>query len=372
MDNKIKNIFNNWVFRINNSSIINENYNDKNNEAIVYQGTKLDLLKSLINSGGFSAEWFGSNGGNMYTRGVYTNYQIGQTIRGCENNKYGTILVKFKVNGGFKNFLIFDKQMAINIYGKDYSLYSQLEKYPSLLNIIGKNNAYELSNFCENENYTSVAAIKVIRLLGGTDKSTKIFASLGIRGLIFYGHNDGPVAIIHNCDEISVLGYVDVSKTKLRKGYPIPWIPISFNNNSRSNEVNHIQYFMAQFKDKYLFSKNTRSYDGEILVKNKETKLWTFIDVNQRKPLFNTEFYDADVFINGKARIKITKDDDWYYINKRGEMFYSQNDKYPFSDLETYIYEYNNGPNYSDDLDSDFDLDNLDFSDLLNNNDDEK
>ena len=365
MNNDIKNTFNDLVFRMNNLSIINEEiYN--NNEAVVYQGTKLELLKSLINSGGFSAEWFGANGGNMYTRGVYTNYEIGQTIRACKGNKYGTILVKFKVNGGFSNFLIFDKRMAIKQYGKDYSLYTQLKKYPKLVSLLGDNLAYQLSRNCEHEDYTSNSAYKMIVTLGGTDRATKIFASLGIRGLIFYGHNDGPVAIIHNCDEIDALSYVDVAKTELKRGYPIPWIPISFNkSNAESNEINHIQYFMAQFNDKYIYNKNTRSYDGEILVKNRETGLWTFIDVKTKKPLFNIEFYNADIFENGKARVKINKDDDWYYINKQGELFFNKNDEESFSDLDTFM-------SGNEEEMNDFDFDNLDFSDLLNKEDNEE
>ena len=334
----------NWFFKINNFDYINEEY-QYTKDAIVYQGTKMDLLKSLINTGGFSAEWFGSNGGNMYTNGVYTNYEIGQTIQGCKSNKYGTILVKFKIKNGFEDFLIFDKKMAIKCYGKDYSLKSQLKKYPKLYNLllhnIGDDNINKLSYQCENEYYTSTIAYTLISYLGGTKQSTKYFNSLGIRGLIFYGRNDGPVAIIHNCEDIEVLGYVDAATTPLHKGMPIPWNPINFAKKDKSeNDIDHIQYFMAQFGDKYLYDKDTRSYNGEILVKNNATGLWTFIDVEKKAPLFDIEFYKANMFLpSGKARIKISNDDNWYYIDKNGNLYYKENDIKPFSDLESYTTE---------------------------------
>lgn len=333
-----------WFFKLNNINYINEEY-QYSKEAIVYQGTKMSLLKSLINTGGFSAEWFGSNGGNMYTNGVYTNYEIGQTIEGCKYDKYGTILVKFRIKNGFKDFLIFDKQMAIKCYGKDYKLKIQLKNYPSLykklLQVIGNENIDKLSYESESEHYTSSIAYTIIKCLGGTKEATNFFNSLGIRGLIFYGRNDGPVAIIHNCEDIEVLGYVDVATTPLHKGEPIPWKPIKFENKDKGeNDIDHIQYFMAQFGDKYLYDKDTRSYNGEILVKNRANGLWTFIDVNKKAPLFNIDFYKANVFLpSGKARIKINNDDDWYYIDKDGNLYYKENDTKPFSDLESYTTE---------------------------------
>lgn len=338
MNNWLDNV-KNWFYKIDNFSIINENYQSYN-DSIVYQGTKMDLLNSLIKSGGFSAEWFGSNGGNMYTRGVYTNYEIGQTIEGCKYNKYGTILVKFKVKNGFNNFLIFDKRMAIKFYGQDFTLYSQLKKFPKLLNEIGEEFAYTLSKQSESEHYTSTIAYTLIRKLGGTDPATKKFASLGIRGLIFYGRNDGPVAIIHNCEDIIPLGYVDVAKTTIKRGDMIPWIPLKFNNKKNENDINHIQYFMAQFGDKYIYDKDTRSYQGEILVKNRTTGLYTFIDTIKKAPLFDIGFYRANVFLpSGKARIKISADDDWYYIDKKGNLYYTENDNKSFSDIESYTTE---------------------------------
>lgn len=334
-----------WMFKINNNNFINEDY-QYSKDAIVYQGTKMELLKSLINTGGFSAEWFGSNGGNMYTNGVYTNYEIGQTIEGCKSNKYGTILVKFRIKNGFKDFLIFDKRMAIKCYGEDYTLKSQLKRYPSLykmlLNDIGNENINKLSYESEIEHYTSSIAYTIIRCLGGTKQATTVFNSLGIRGLIFYGRNDGPVAIIHNCEDIEVLGYVDASITPLHKGVTIPWKPINFvKKDKNENDIDHIQYFMAQFGNKYLYDKDTRSYNGEVLVKNKNTGLWTFIDVDKKAPLFNIEFYKANVFLSsGKARVKITNDDNWYYIDKKGNLYYRENDTKPFSDLESYTTDF--------------------------------
>lgn len=331
-------------FKLNNVEYLYESY-QYNTDAIVYQGTKMNLLKSLISTGGFSAEWFGSNGGNMYTNGVYTNYEIGQTIEGCKYDKYGTILVKFRIKNGFKDFLIFDKRMAIKCYGKDFSLKSQLKKYPPLYNMllhsIGENGIEKLSYTSENEHYTSTIAYTLIRYLGGTKSSTEYFNSLGIRGIIFYGRNDGPVAIIHNCEDIEVLGYVDVATTPLHKGEPIPWKPIKFEKKDKGeNDIDHIQYFMAQFGNKYIYDKDTRSYNGEILVKNRNNGLWTFIDVNKKAPLFDIDFYKANVFLaSGKARIKISSDDNWYYIDKNGNLYYNENDTKPFSDLESYTTE---------------------------------
>ena len=77
-----------------------------------------------------------------------------------------------------------------------------------------------------------------------------------------------------------------------------------------------------------------------IMVKNNATGLWTFIDVEKKAPLFNIEFYKANMFLpSGKARIKISNDDNWYYIDKNGNLYYKENDIKPFSDLESYTTE---------------------------------
>ena len=59
---------------------------------------------------GFNREFTGKNGGNMYGAGVYTVYNLKSSNEKARG--YGSAIIKIKLLGGYKDFLIFSKQLA--------------------------------------------------------------------------------------------------------------------------------------------------------------------------------------------------------------------------------------------------------------------
>ena len=64
---------------------------------------------------GFNREFTGQNGGNMYGAGVYTVYNLKSSNEKARG--YGNAIIKIKLLGGYKDFLIFSEQLAKQTYG---------------------------------------------------------------------------------------------------------------------------------------------------------------------------------------------------------------------------------------------------------------
>ena len=60
----------------------------------LYQSTSEENLERLKKDPSFSAEYFGSRGGNMHTRAVYTNLELSQALK----QNYGDVVVKSRCN----------------------------------------------------------------------------------------------------------------------------------------------------------------------------------------------------------------------------------------------------------------------------------
>ena len=169
----------------------------------VYHGTGDGAVKGLL-SAGFERSWTGSNGGNMYGKGVYTTFTFSRQGGNAKGN-YGGAIVKALVKS-LKNFIIYKPEIAVKIYG-EYNIENQL------LSVFGKDFVNRLKPvddyFYDLEGrHVHVTYEKVINR-NNIDKSstcahalcTYIFnrepaAEYKVNGFIFCGNWDADVCFI--------------------------------------------------------------------------------------------------------------------------------------------------------------------------------
>lgn len=156
----------------------------------------MGVINSLMKYG-FSREYTGDNGGNMYGVGVYNVYSLRSSNEKATG--YGRFIVKSYLLGGYQDFLIFNKDMARQVYGDDYRIEKQIEKLipPKMAQeILSRYSLYMNDNHNCEEVRTSNIAYKITSHLGTRISETKI------RGIVYSGGHDGHCAFVRNFSEV--------------------------------------------------------------------------------------------------------------------------------------------------------------------------
>ena len=322
----------------------------------LYQSTSEENLERLKKDPSFSAEYFGSRGGNMHTRAVYTNLELSQALK----QNYGDVVVKLNFYGGFKNVLCINKYVARK-YFDNKNIISQIKEFPDLYALLDDNIKYELYNAYKSGVGESFAIMELCNFLGRIEMSQRrengedmsqiahksngiadiqdfshaILRRFGIRGFIYYGNRDGMCLLPLNADEVIPSEYIINPKYDKNAKWQ------SFNAKKFDpSKVNHIQAFMAKFGDKYEWDRNERSYLGTILVKDRTNNLFYFLDTtNGGSVMFdNTGFYNARQFDPNtrKAWVQLTPEDRGYFIDKSGVLYRTAKGR-PFTELYYYL-----------------------------------
>jgi hypothetical protein len=178
-------------------------------------GDPLAIIKSLMKYG-FSREYTGSNGGNMYGPGVYNVINLKSSNESATG--YGSYIVRSYLLGGYKNFLIFNADIAKEVYGNNWWIGDQIMMLcppkiaTQILNRVklymndNRGNVFVYKNYNgeDDENAlgrhrmvrTSDAAVSITNLLGGNISNTKI------RGIQYSGGHDGDCAFVRNFSEV--------------------------------------------------------------------------------------------------------------------------------------------------------------------------
>lgn len=191
-------------------------------------GDKYETIKSLMKTG-FSREYTGSNGGNMYGPGVYNVYTLRSSNEKAKG--YGSFIVRSYLLGGFKDFLIFNINMAKDVYGSDWEIDKQIKKLmpeklaKEVLSRFGALNArpdtsdglYRIGRIYMNDNSslsikTSSIAVHITDFLGSRIAQTKI------RGIIYSGGHDGECAFVRNFSEVIPHSYSEDNGKTWKKG----------------------------------------------------------------------------------------------------------------------------------------------------------
>lgn len=267
-------------------------------------GDKLATIKSLMTTG-FSREYTGDNGGNMYGPGVYNVYTLKSSNEKARG--YGKYIVKSYLLGGWKDFLVFNIDMAKEVYGSEWEIDKQIEKlFPSYMakkvferfNVLNSkpdysNGLYSRGALYMNNNATSMAiktsniAVKITDFLGGHISKTKV------RGIIYSGNHDGECAFVRNFSEVIPHSYSDDNGKTWKKGITdeLVW------------RAGHDTDVFATLKGSGLFDDVAdRSINGFVIVK--KGGKYNYFNVAENDIISNVWFDRAFNFDDGIAEVQ--------------------------------------------------------------------
>jgi hypothetical protein len=195
------------------------------NLAIGYHRTNsLDNINEIVVSG------FIAGKGDTYGPGVYMTYDLQSQLNSYMISNYGEYIIKNKVN--LNNYLIFDENVARTVYGKDWQIEKQLNKFgfkPEQIKAITYDKITNTSG-TEIENApTSLYAHRVYQ-----------FKNKNINGLIFTGRADGKVIVSYNISSIKPYQYAKVDYSLITSKKEIEWHKIE--NSFVPKEKKNIDY----------------------------------------------------------------------------------------------------------------------------------
>lgn len=249
---------------------------------------------------GFSREFTGSNGGNMYGAGVYTVYTLKSSNEKARG--YGSAIIKAKLIGGYQDFLIFSKNLAQQTYGDRWEIHQQIQDlFPEG---DAKRILKSIKLFMHNENSqhverTADPAHNITLLLRETGMNRS-----KIRGIVYNGGHDGACCFVRDFSSvIPVAVSYDNGKTweyklsdALIKRY--------------SEEVDtHFQFGSnTQFQDIAL-----KSVNGFTAVWNKQGKI-NYIPANSNTPISKIWFDEGQQWENKNGFKYVTVKIDGYTL----------------------------------------------------------
>ena len=275
--------------------------NETHGLPIVYQLAKSDRIASIFKNG-YSREYAGTAGGNFYITGVYTTYNLQSTISnlGSKSSLYGDTIVKLGIKS-YDRFFIMNKEIAKQVYGDKYKPEDQLKilfsNYPDVYKKI-VNGPYYHRIIDTRQHYTSNNVQALLESLGGmrcgSDKHVHIY---DINGFVFYGSNDGHVAIIKDFKAIVPLAY---SKDKGKT-----WKNDLFSHKTIENSVNTHDNITLLGSDGEKYEPKSNFINGAIVIQDKVTKKYNLY--NGKKQLISPYWFEnASSFDdNGKAMVSI-------------------------------------------------------------------
>ena len=300
------------------------------NMQIVYQLAFSDRLKGIF-SNGFSREFAATAGGNYYCTGLYTTFDLDSTIENSRSKSsiYGDAIVKMGIES-YDRFFIGNKKIAKQVYGNKYSFEDQLEY------LLGDNK--ELYYRVKNSPYyqyivqteskrTAQNVAYLLRALGGMHcLADDNLNKLNIRGFVFYGSNDGNVAIIRDFKGIIPLAYSqDHGRT---------WKDDLFNEDTIEHTAKDYDpiIFLGNDAEKYIHPKRFRMINGYMKVQRKEDSKYNFIDENHN--ILSPKWFKraSDMGSNGKALVILESEkygEIKGYASKDG-IYYEENDDEPY------------------------------------------
>lgn len=347
--------------------------------AILWNASKSNAIQSLLDKGA-NIEFIGSSAGTyVWGKGIYTNFQRYQAHWRTIEDKglYGSILVKFKYHGNLlKECLVSEPQF----WDKSGTLSEQVKRFPGLekylRNKLGHNSLNRL-DVSSNGQYSSQGMTLIREACGGWRNMAEILLGFGVQGVVFFGRNDRPVAVIYDADKLEILDYADNTKVK-DLNQDLEWKGLKQDEGGRTdgNDVNPILQYFKDYKGSTAYS---RPQCGELLLTDKKTGKFTFINFNRAKEIISNlgnedprlfgdfEFEMAQNFKETEsgdlAYVQLDKDkNSQFYIDKQGYLYCTIGGR-PISNIKEY-YPDANEPSNNDVKDIDFDDSDIDLEDF--------
>jgi hypothetical protein len=307
-----------------------DNGNINRSLSIVYQCAKRDRIKSIFKNG-YSREYFASAGGNFYTSGVYTTFNLKSSIINSyvHAQDYGDVIIKLGLKS-YDRFFILNKKIAQEVYGDKYLPEDQLKilfaNNPKLYNQIINNPLFN-KIIQTTDKYTSNNVQRLLNALDGllTRSDNKMYEN-NIAGFVFHGANDGDVAIIHDPKAIIPLAYsLDHGKT---------WKTDLLTQQTLDNSANDYDpiIFLGKEAANYIKPKTYRLLNGFMRIQRKSDGKYNFFDINKNLLSPHLWFDDASAFDkNGKAWVQCKAaneffNDGRFYIDKQCSIYMRSDD----------------------------------------------
>ena len=165
-----------------------EAFNDENMTTL-YRVAFSNDVPSIFKYG-YSREFTGGKGGNMYGPGVYCTVRLADTIENVKTKpEYGNCIIKMRLIGGFDRFIIFDERKARETYGPSWRVWDQV------LYLTGSHDfAEKVKNFMSRPDVTHHRTAPAAYLVW-REYREKLWQKYKIRGFIYKGNRDGFCAL---------------------------------------------------------------------------------------------------------------------------------------------------------------------------------
>lgn len=246
----------------------------------LYRVAFSDQLDSVFNFG-YDRIYTGTKGGNMYGPGVYCTFNLRDSIENVKTKpEYGNCIMSMRLIDGFKNFIIFDENLAKKTYGQDWTIEAQISKIMGVDN----NSINKVISDLRGEYYgqrnsfyngrTAPAAHNLWRMF-----RKSLFTEHGVRGLIYKGNRDGHCALVYDFKSLIPYGVsFDQGRT--------------FQKRLSNNLYNHIRdHADVEFKFGGKYDKLFQSVNGFTMVQKGQK--FNIIDNSTEKPI--SEYWFDDV-----------------------------------------------------------------------------
>lgn len=260
----------------------------------VYHKTDDVGLEGLLKTKKFSKTKIGKLRGIMYGNGVYTIYDLEKNLDFPWAFNYGRHILKCVVD--IHNFLIFDYDISKKLYGKNYTIKSQVRNVfkitnKSVLDVVDSidddmesQRNYERTN---DLNITSKFALTLVTALSGTLNDY-------FSGIIYTGNNDGRCCVAYNLDSIKVISFYSNKKEHLET------TDIKFTQVGISMQVLH-----SFFKNRLNAHTGTNKVSRDIIYIDFNLKKFGKLNRDTKEREIVDSGYISDLY--GKAILKTQK-----------------------------------------------------------------
>ena len=202
----------------------------------LYHCTDDASLKGIL-ANGPDRDFTGKNS-NTYGSGFYTTFRLDSSEQNSQGHIYGHNIVKFRLIGGFKGFLIFDPDMAREVYG-EWNIPKQIEELcpPDVVDILKSSDIWSYFTVREEDldichrtggprtgplAHAFFSALRgdlmqpnelteFQRQRGAHQFKETLLRKTKVKGYIFQGANDGAVCFVRDFKSIVPVAYRDGS-----------------------------------------------------------------------------------------------------------------------------------------------------------------
>jgi len=311
---------------------------DLRNTVKLYHCTTKEGVEGIIKNG-TSIEYTGKNS-NFYGQGFYTTYSLGSTLQNQKGSIYGKYLIEFALLDGFKNFLIFDKEMN-DKYNGGKPIFDQIRDLcpPEIVEKLKRQRYFDFVNQEYGKSWHSAPMARAFFVdLRGYELSRSQMApwqvamnchlydeseiaKTKIRGYVFWGGNDGKVAVVRDFTSLIPIKFWDPTKGKnpgdfKDKGWTRVLNQDTYNNIT-SNSTSGIE-IRGTYPETPL---NEKVICGYMLVKGKPVGKYNYVNMGTKKELLPVPADYATAFDPSSSTAKFTIGDSDYEYSAKNNVF---------------------------------------------------